>query len=201
MRKIKNKKYRYILNGIIAVLPILILLLFYRWIWDLLVEIIGPLIFILSPSKNSESFFIILLALAIVIFSTFLIGKYLVISENQKRFLKFENKFFLKLPGYNLLKRIIRQLFYRNKRAFSKAAIVNTFGNEVEQIAFITDKVGEDKYVVFVPTGPNPTSGNIYILPSKYVRIIDVHVEKVMRTIVACGVDGANLIFNKKEPK
>lgn len=194
MLKIKNPFLSAVLNGVITLLPILIIIIFYRWVWQIVLNAIAPIMFILDPQKNQKTFFIALISLIIVILFCYSFGIYLKTLRNQKNFFNFENKFFQKIPGYNLAKQVIGQIFFKNKKSFSEMAIVNTFGTEIEQIAFITDRLSDGRYVVFVPTGPNPTSGNIYILSEEFVRVIDVHMEKVMRTVVGCGMGAKELM-------
>ena len=59
---------------------------------------------------------------------------------------------------------------------------------------FITDDQGEI-LTVFVPTGPNPTSGNIYHLPREKVYRTTTAVDSGMRSIISCGA-GSSEIFN-----
>ena len=47
---------------------------------------------------------------------------------------------------------------------------------------------------VFVPTGPNPTSGFIYHLPNEYIHKVDVKVEDAMRSVISCGTGSSALI-------
>jgi uncharacterized membrane protein len=58
---------------------------------------------------------------------------------------------------------------------------------------FITDNLGE-LITVFVPTGPNPTSGNIYHIPKEKVFKTDSSVEAGMKSIISCGA-GSSEIF------
>lgn len=60
--------------------------------------------------------------------------------------------------------------------------------------AFVTEQHVDGSYSVFVPTGPNPTSGNIYHLKKKYVHLVDVSVEDAMRSIISCGAGSGKLL-------
>ena len=61
---------------------------------------------------------------------------------------------------------------------------------------FITDTHGEF-YTVFVPTGPNPTSGNIYHVHQSKLTRTNTPVDTGMKTIISCGA-GSNEIFNDR---
>ena len=53
------------------------------------------------------------------------------------------------------------------------------FQNETKVTAFITT-VTIMVVTVFVPTGPNPTSGFIYHIPEEFVHPVNVRVEDAM---------------------
>ena len=97
-------------------------------------------------------------------------------------------------------KETVGQFIGNKESPFSSVALAQIFGNETLVSAFITDKHADGSYTVFVPTGPNPTSGNIFHLEAKYVYKIDVSVEDAMRSIISCGAGSAKLLeaMNKK---
>ncbi len=76
--------------------------------------------------------------------------------------------------------------------------LAQIFCNETLVTCFITDKHDDGTYTLFVPTGPNPTSGNIYHVKSKYVHPITSPTEDVMRTIISCG-GGSDILLKQCE--
>ena len=62
---------------------------------------------------------------------------------------------------------------------------------------FITDDQGEI-VTVFVPTGPNPTSGNIYHLSKDRVMKTGATVDNGMKSIISCGAGSAELFSTLK---
>ena len=68
------------------------------------------------------------------------------------------------------------------------------FGNDTRVTAFITDTHADGSYTLFVPTGPNPTSGLIYHLDGKYVHPVNIPVQDAMRSIISCGAGSARLM-------
>jgi uncharacterized membrane protein len=73
-------------------------------------------------------------------------------------------------------------------------ALVRLFGNETLVSAFVTETHPDGSYTVFMPTGPNPTSGNIYHVPGENVFPVDVSVEDTMRSIISCGAGSSTLV-------
>ena len=76
---------------------------------------------------------------------------------------------------------------------------MDIFNSGVLMTGFITDDQG-DIISVFVPTGPNPTSGNIYHLQKERVLRTTASVDVGMKTIISCGAGSAE-VFAKKALK
>jgi uncharacterized membrane protein len=106
-----------------------------------------------------------------------------------------EKNYFSKLPGYKTVREIVQQLFGGNRTFFSEVVLIDIFNTGVLMTGFITDYQENNDYLtVFVPTGPNPTSGNIYHLPKEKVTRTDISVDFAIKTIISCGA-GSESIF------
>ena len=86
------------------------------------------------------------------------------------------------------------QFIGRKQSPFSKVALVQLFENQTKATAFVTDEHPDGSFTVFVPTGPNPTSGQIFHLQGQYVHPVDVRVDDAMRSIISCGAGSTKLI-------
>jgi len=73
------------------------------------------------------------------------------------------------------------------KNQFSRVALVQILNNETLVTGFITDESSNGMKTVFIPTGPNPTSGMIYHVKDKYVHPVDVDATDAIQAIVSCG--------------
>ena len=60
--------------------------------------------------------------------------------------------------------------------------------------AFVTDEHESGWKTVFIPTGPNPTTGYIVHLRARDVFPIQVRVEDAIRSVISCGAGSAPLI-------
>ena len=104
-------------------------------------------------------------------------------------------------PGYRMVKEIVNQfLGEKNSSAFTKAQVakVKLFGPDIATsvTALVTSIHADGSYTIFVPTGPNPTSGMIYHLPAEQVEVLPgIKVDAAMRTIISCGA-GSDELFS-----
>ena len=107
-----------------------------------------------------------------------------------------EDKYLLKVPGYKLAKETVQQFFGKNRSFFKEVVLVDIFKTGTLMTGFITEDQG-DIISVFVPTGPNPTSGNIYHLQKDQVIRTTAPVDVGMKTIISCGAGSAE-VFAKQ---
>ncbi len=199
MLKDKYNIWENIKAGINATLPILILVALLSWGVKLIFKLIQPFVVLMAPRAQDQTVFVKTAALILVLFIVFLVGLLLRTPRGRRRFARVETKLFMILPGYSLIKEVFLQLIGTKKMPFSRVALVNPYGNATRQIGFITDEHADGSFSVFVPTGPNPTSGNIFILSPSQVRPIDVPVEQVMKAIIGCGLGSGSVVGGRKK--
>lgn len=202
LKRIKNFFQTTLLGGIAVILPISIVAFIFKWLFGIISNAINPLTFQfihdngLGPNKYE-----VLLAKAIVVViilvACFFVGLLIKTRFGLFIFSRFEAAVLSKAPGYKMVKETIHQLFNQKTSPFSSVALIQIFQNETLVTGFITDEHDDGSVSVFVPTGPNPTSGFIYHLPKKYVHKVDVKVEEAMRSVISCGAGSSKLVKQK----
>ena len=102
----------------------------------------------------------------------------------------------------NLVKDIIHQVLGNDSNSpFSRGDVARArlFGPDIktEVTGIITSHHENGWYTLFVPTGPNPTSGMMYHLPPEQVTLMPtVKVDEALRTIISCGA-GSGELFSR----
>lgn len=186
-----------IIIGLVALLPITILVFFFRWLYLTTTELISPLTQLVVNWLSMGAWFADIFVLAVLISFLFFVGL-LVRTRVGKFFGDLVGRYLLaKLPGYRLVKETIAQFIRTDKASpFSKVAVVKFYGEDVGATAFVTAEHENGYVTVFVPTGPNPTSGLMFHVPAHRVVVLsDIPVDVAMRTVIGCGV-GAQPIVN-----
>jgi uncharacterized membrane protein len=97
-------------------------------------------------------------------------------------------------PGYRIIKETVMQLLGRKKSPFSSVALVKMYESDALMTAFITDEYLSGWKTVFIPTGPNPTTGYVVHLPSERVYPVNIRAEVALRSVIACGSGSQPLI-------
>lgn len=199
MESSQNKFYRFfkttLIGGFVVVLPLSILIFLFKWLFGIVSNMISPITKIIVGDNKDLTFAGDLLVIVTIIALCFFIGLFVKTKIGSWLFTLLENSLLLRLPGYGMVKETIAQLFNTNEKSpFASVALCRIFGNETLVTAFVTDKHENGYFTVFVPTGPNPTSGNIYHLKPEYVHEIKASTEETMRSIISCGAGSKPLI-------
>lgn len=183
-----------LIGGVVALAPLTLIILLFRWVVNLIGRSLTPLVntILQDPDPNPfVKFAIYLLTFSAVLLFFFIIG--LVVRTRFVRFLdRGEDRYLLKIPGYKLAKETVQQFFGKNRSFFKEVVLVDIYRTGTLMTGFITDDQG-DIISVFVPTGPNPTSGNIYHLQKDQVTRTTAPVDVGMKTIISCGAGSAEV--------
>lgn len=194
MDRLKNFFTTSLVGGVAIILPVALILIIFSWLFGLVARIIQPLTNLLVAKSDLQEVVAAILVVTVIVGLCFTVGA--VVRTRVGKFVheSLENHLIRLIPGYSMIKDIVMQFFGARKSPFSSVALIRVFGNDTLMTAFITDSHADGSHTVFVPTGPNPTSGNIYHLPAGCVHRIKVPVEVAMRSIISCGAGSQKLI-------
>jgi uncharacterized membrane protein len=200
-KRIRNFFRTTLIGGFVALAPLTLIILMFRWVINLIGRNLTPVVdrLIQDPDPNPY----IKLALYVLTFTSILVFFFVIGIIVRSRWFAFlnraEDRYLLKIPGYRLAKETIQQFFGKNRSFFREVVLVDIFNSGVLMTGFITDDQGEI-ITVFVPTGPNPTSGNIYHMPRERVLKTKATVDTGMKSIISCGA-GSEQVFALSEKK
>ncbi|WP_114752547.1 DUF502 domain-containing protein [Pleomorphovibrio marinus] len=186
-----------LLNGLLLVLPTIIILFLLSLIFKFVFNLVAPISALLDKNAESHAFFINVLALLILVALIFLIGLILRNGRSKRLFKVFEYRYLLQIPLYSTLQETISQFSGLKKMPFSQVVLVDAYNTGVLLTGFVTETAAEGIYTVFVPTAPNPMNGNIYHVPASQLRFLEIEPEKAMRSIVGMGT-GSSILFASK---
>ena len=189
-----------LIGGMVALAPLTLIILLFRWVINVIGRNLTPLVntILQDPDPNPYyKFALYVVTFTAILIFFFIIG--LIFRTRMSVFLgKAEDKYFIKIPGYKLAKETVQQFFGKNRSFFKEVVLVDIFNSGVLMTGFITDDQGEI-ITVFVPTGPNPTSGNIYHFPKDRVLKTGASVDNGMKSIISCGAGSAEVFASMEK--
>jgi uncharacterized membrane protein len=202
MRKLNEFIKTSLLGGIVVILPVAILIFAFKWIFEFVTDIIQPLtnlIMKLTVQSGIQEVLADLTAISIIVVVCFFVGVFIRTKVGTYIYHNIENRILRAAPGYSLVKETVIQFLGTKKAPFSRVALVRLFSEGTLVSAFVTEEHSDGSYTIFVPTAPNPTSGYVVHVERQYVRLIDVPVEDVMKSIISCGAGSTKLVKAQSE--
>lgn len=200
MQGFNNFIKKSVIGGLLVISPAVIIFFAFRWAFYTVSDLIQPLTTPLTHWVSAPDPIIDLLVILLILLGCFIVGNLVTTGTGKWLHDRFDNTLAKLAPGYRLVKDIINQFFGDTSNSpFSKGPVVKArlYGAEVptEVLGIVTSKHSNGWYTIFVPTGPNPTTGFIYQLSPELVVILpDIKVEEALKTIIACGSGSRELL-------
>lgn len=195
-RRLRNFFTTTVIGGMLVVLPITIFAFLINFLFQMVTNLLKPVRELIDIPLVQAEWLISLIAIASVIVAFFFIGLIIQTNFGKRFFISLEERFLTPLPFYKIIRETIQQFFGKDKMPFSQVVAVDVFSNDTRMIGFISDTLENDYYAIFVPTGPNPTNGFIFIVAKHQLEFLNVRPEEAMRSIIGVGT-GSSELFNK----
>lgn len=188
MKDLLKQLLNYFLIGVLAVIPIVITLQIMIFVKDRVSDLIGTVYAV------SDNYFYTLLVFGVSIAILVWIGNKLV-KEGRYWVIATFDRVIDKIPVlntiYRVLKKVSNMISGHDKTVAKEVVYVEWPKEGVWMAAYVTNRF-DDKYVVFIPTSPNPTSGFTAIVDKAKVVKSTMNIEEASSLIISVGVD-----FNK----
>ena len=200
MKRLREFIKSTLVGGLLVLLPLTILLYALIWVFGLAHRAISPLTKIIMEKSTLQVIVADVVAIGLLVAVCFAVGVVVRTRFGHWIYVLIESRLLRKTPGYSMIKETVSQFLDKDKQSpFSSVALARIFGNDTLVSVFVTDQHEDGSCTVFMPTGPNPTSGNIYHLKAENVFPVDVSVEDAMRSIISCGAGSSALIARLNE--
>jgi uncharacterized membrane protein len=180
-------------------LPIIIVIFLLSLIFKLVFNIVDPLSSLLDKNAESHTMLTNVLALFILFVFIFVFGLIVRNRKGQLYFTKFEEKYLIQIPLYSSIKETVAQFSGLKEMPFKQVVLVDAYNTGVLLTGFVTETTDNEMFTVFVPTAPNPMNGNIYHVPARQLKFLDIEPEKAMKSIVGMGTGSSFLLRAKNK--
>ena len=194
MMRIKTFLINVFIGGTIVLLPIIIIFQIAQWLFTVFQETTQPLTDYVTQSFSiSEPVALMFNLVAIfIIFSV--IGMVVRTQIGSGLYQFMENMTLYRIPGYKTIKDIVAQISGKQKGLFRKVVLVRVGNTGVAATGFIVDEIDDEHSTVFIPCGPNPTTGFILHMQNSDITDMNISVETAMKSIIACGSGSSQFV-------
>jgi uncharacterized membrane protein len=185
MKELAKKILNYFIIGILAVIPIVIVLQIIFFVKTL----VSDSYYMVYHYSDNFAYTLIFFALSFVILVS--IGQKIVKKGRPWVITVFEH-IIHRIPLLNTVYRVLKKLitmFSSPEESIAKEVVYVEYPKEGIWVpAYVTNRF-EDKCVLFVPTSPNPTSGFTVIVDQSKIIESNMDIEQATSFIVSVGVD------------
>ncbi len=198
MEKIKRFFGTVLLGGVTVILPGILTVMVFSWLFEQVNNLIAPFTQALIQHWQGVEQLAAIFVVAVIITICFFVGLAERTRLGHYLFDWIESTLMERIPGYKIIKETVGHFLGKKDSPFSSVAIVRLYNSDTWATAFITDRHDDGHFTVFVPTGPNPTSGQIFHLPPDAVKQVNYSAEATMRSIISCGAGSKELMRHIK---
>ena len=180
-----KKLFNYFLIGIFAVIPIAVIIKILFFVKDLLADMVR----FVYGYADSTLYTVLFLGLSCVVLIS--IG-YKLVEEGRFWVIAAIDFIMDRIPFlstiYRVLKKVISMFSSQNQTVAKEVVYVEYPKEGIWVPAYVTNRAA-DKYVLFIPTSPNPTSDCTGIVGKDKVLESAMNIEEATSFIVSVGVD------------
>jgi uncharacterized membrane protein len=185
MKALSKKILNNFLIGIFAVIPIVVILQIILFIKNFLMNVLGLV------HGYADNYFYTFVFFVISFFVLVSIG-HEIVKKGRPLIISGFEQIIDRIPFLNTIYRVLKKviaMFISDDQTIAKEVVYVEYPKEGIWVpAYVTNRY-ENKYVLFIPTSPNPTSGFTVIVDKSKVVHSEMDIEDATSFIVSVGVD------------
>ena len=185
MNELTKKLLNYFLIGVFSVIPIVIVMQIILFVKEMVSELFR---FVYG---FSDSYLYTALVFAVSFIILVSIGS-TIVKKGRSWVISIFDYIIDRIPFLNTIYRVLKKvinMFSSHEQTMAKEVVYIEYPKEGIWVpAYVTNK-HNDKYILFVPTSPNPTSGFTVIVDKSKLIKSDMNIEEATSFIVSVGVD------------
>ncbi|HRU04507.1 MAG TPA: DUF502 domain-containing protein [Candidatus Brocadiia bacterium] len=192
MKRLKAFFVTTFLGGVVVILPGAILAFVFSWLFGVMRGLIQPAGQLVKARSSLPEYAADAVVALVIVAGCFAVGLVVRTRIGMFAWSNIEDRILKVAPGYTAVKEAVNQLLGR-KKPFSTVALVK-MGDGALATAFVTDQHESGVWTVFVPMGPNPTSGLVLHVAKERVQVIPEPGQDALRTVISCGAGSSRLV-------
>ncbi len=185
MQTYTKKLLNYFLIGILAIIPIVVILQIIIFIKGIVSDLFSIVHDYADNYIYTALFFVVSFMIVVSIGQK-------IVEKGRPWVITIFDRVIEKIPFLNTIYRVVGKLinmFSSHNQTIAKEVVYVEYPSPGIWVpAYVTNR-HEDKYVLFIPTSPNPTSGFTVIVDQSKVISSDMDIEEATSFIVSVGVD------------
>lgn len=182
-----------VLGAIVIIIPMAVIIY-------VLADIFGKLIAVTSPLTEGMTFgpvrnalIVVLLAILLIILVFFIAG--LLLNSFWGKSIKnwVESKIFENIPMFSTIKQLTQRVAGIENSNFPVVE-VDLYGSDVKVLGIVVETLADGRLMVYTPSSPVITVGQLYIVPEDRAKQIDASIPDTINCLSKVGLE-ANKIY------
>jgi len=193
LKQFRKSVLQPLVVGFLFLVPIYLAVLLMLKAMKSLGKLVQPVVRLLPGSFPAET----VISLLLVVILCILVGLLLGTKFGQAMRTRIERSLFQKIPGYEVVRSMTRQLGGQGQEGEWQPALA-----EIEDAlvpAFIVEELDDGRFTVFVPSSPTPLAGAIYILTPERVHPLNVPFTQLVKAVTRWGSGSKALVEAMQE--
>ena len=189
-----------IVGSLFVLLPLILFYLLLAELLQLVVVLATPIADLFPPGTFDEAKAPVLLAVVLILGSSFLFGLALRSMALRRFGLYIERTLLGRLPLYTAVKGLSRGLVgAKEETAFRPGVLHSPDGDRA--IVYVIEDHGDGHLTVLVPLAPASFSGYVKIMASERIEMLDANLDEVSRALSFWGVGVRDLLARTETEK
>ena len=188
-----------LLSGVLIVVPLVLTLYILRFLYSFTAGLLAPFVsrlFVSSFPKmlppSVVSYAVATISVCVFLGLLYLVGM-ITTDVLGRRLIGLAEAIIRRIPFiktiYNSSKQIVDTISFREGSSSFKSVVLIEFPmSDLLTVGFVTGRLKDGTYKVFVPTAPNITVGFLQLCPPETVRNCDLSIEDAVKIVVSGGL-------------
>ncbi len=181
-----------LIGGVVVALPLFVFITLLLWLARAIGGQIAPVAELAQRELGMPMWWAQGLTIAAILVACSVLGAFVSTRFGNRAFNWIEANTVQRVPGYRPVKEIVSYLGKRDQNPFSRPVLVSV-GDGLQFTGFLADE-GPAGSTVFIPTGPNPTTGLVVHVAPERLQRLPVPGSDALKTILACGAGSQRLL-------
>ena len=187
-----------LIGGVLVVLPLFVFVNLIVWLATWIGGKTAPVAEFVADDMHLPIWVGQALTIGAILVACFALGAIVRTRFGNRAFNWLERNTVQRVPGYQPVKEIVSYLGKRDQNPFARPVLVD-IGGGIRLTGFLSDD-GALGPTIFVPTGPNPTTGLILHVSPEQVQRVMLPGSDVLKTVIACGAGSQRLLRSIVQP-
>jgi len=185
-----------LVNGLAILLPVVLVFLAIKEIFELLVNVATPIADLFPPGTFDHVKETEILAILLIVGLAVLLGTLSKIKAGQAIGRSIEKNTLFKIPMYRMLKSLVGAFLNLESETSFKPALIENDTGDMEPAYVIEDR-GRPRVVVLIPWAPTAFAGSVKLVNRESIHYLDVTLDEFSLSLTHLGTGMSELLPDK----